>query len=68
MTLYTFMNFLEPYTSGEPIDIYSNRLLGSLESGTHDDRYYMFMSEFGLYEIKYLTIDNETQGFKVVIE
>ena len=66
MVLNTFMNFIESVAISKPIDFYyNNEFVGTVELYEHDDRYWAFMSEFGLYTVKSLDIDQNSLSYVV---
>lgn len=66
MVLNTFMNFIESVAIPKPIELYFNeKLIGTFELNEHDDRYYAFMAEFGLYLVKSLDIDSDSLSYIV---
>lgn len=66
MVLNTFMNFIESVAIPKPIDFYhNNEFIATIEMNEHDDRYWAFMSEFGLYSVNSLDIDTNSASYVV---
>lgn len=68
MTLYTLMNTLECVAISKPIEFYWNgEQIAVLNIGDHDDRYRAFISEYGLYLVKSLDIDQESASYLITL-
>lgn len=66
MVLNTFMNFIESVAISKPVDFYfNNDFIGTIELSDHDDRYRALMSEFGLYTVKSMDIDQNSLSYVV---